>query len=114
MMPLQILIQNLLYDFSQGSIPFDNVDEDYLARPVRWSLASVARFMIIFGPVSSIFDITTYSINWWYFGIKSNADSAQISLAQYVLHPFFQRWNAALTSRESPERIGSCSDRALR
>lgn len=56
MLPLQILIQNLLYDFSQSAIPWDNVDADYLTVPVKWDVRSVARFMIIFGPVSSIFE----------------------------------------------------------
>lgn len=71
----------MLYDFSQSSIPWDNVDEDYLVKPVRWSIWSVARFMIIFGPVSSIFDIVTFSINWAYYGIQT-ADDPLVSMAQ--------------------------------
>lgn len=56
MQPLQILIQNLLYDMSQAAIPWDNVDADYLVRPVSFDIVSVARFMIVFGPLSSIFE----------------------------------------------------------
>lgn len=57
MLPTQILVQNMLYDFSQTAIPWDSVDQDYLEKsPVTWGIASVARFMIIFGPTSSIFE----------------------------------------------------------
>lgn len=82
MLPTQILVQNMLYDFSQTTIPFDNVDSDYIENaPVAWNIYSVARFMIIFGPTSSIFDIVTFSINWWYYGIQT-ADSPLVSMAQ--------------------------------
>jgi Mg2+-importing ATPase len=60
MTPLQVLTNNLLYDFSQAAIPTDNVDEEYLARPRRWDIGNVAKFMIYVGPVSSIFDYATF------------------------------------------------------
>jgi Mg2+-importing ATPase len=62
MLPIQILTQNLLYDFSQLAIPFDRVDEEYLARPRRWIIEDISRFMIWFGPVSSIFDYVTFGL----------------------------------------------------
>jgi len=62
MLPVQILLNNLLYDFSQVSIPTDKVDEDYLERPKRWDIGFIKRFMLIFGPISSLYDITTYLV----------------------------------------------------
>jgi Mg2+-importing ATPase len=68
MLPLQILVQNLLYDISQLSIPFDRMDEDYLRKPRKWDASDIGRFMIWVGPVSSIFDVTTFLLMWYYFG----------------------------------------------
>lgn len=67
MLPIHILIQNLLYDFSQTSIPFDRVDAEYLAKPRRWDATDLKRFMIFIGPISSIFDITTFLLMWYIF-----------------------------------------------
>src|SRR6516165_10306604 len=60
MAPLQVLTNNLLYDFSQTAIPTDNVDPEYLAAPRKWEIGGISRFMIFMGPVSSIFDYATY------------------------------------------------------
>jgi Mg2+-importing ATPase len=60
LLPLQILLLNLIYDISCTSIPWDNVDEEYLKKPKRWDARSVGKFMLWIGPTSSIFDITTY------------------------------------------------------
>ena len=62
MMPIQILMNNFLYDMSQTSIPTDLVDEEYLERPQRWNIHSIQRFMILIGPVSSIFDFVTFGV----------------------------------------------------
>ncbi|MGY3258944.1 magnesium-translocating P-type ATPase [Pseudomonas chlororaphis] len=67
MLPMHLLVQNLLYDISQIAIPFDNVDEEMLARPQRWQPADVGRFMLFFGPISSIFDISTFALMWYVF-----------------------------------------------
>lgn len=67
MLPMQLLVQNLLYDVSQIAIPFDNVDEELLTNPQKWNPADVGRFMMFFGPISSIFDITTYGMMWFVF-----------------------------------------------
>ncbi|MGZ0702798.1 magnesium-translocating P-type ATPase [Pseudomonas piscis] len=67
MLPMHLLVQNLLYDISQIAIPFDNVDDEMLARPQRWQPADVGRFMVFFGPISSIFDITTFALMWYVF-----------------------------------------------
>ena len=60
MTPIQVLTNNLLYDFSQTGIPTDNVDAEYLLRPRRWDIGNVAKFMLFVGPVSSIFDYATF------------------------------------------------------
>src|ERR1700733_3914422 len=60
MAPIQVLTNNLLYDFSQAAIPTDNIDEEYLTKPRQWNIGDIAKFMMILGPVSSIFDYITY------------------------------------------------------
>ncbi len=60
MAPLQVLTNNLLYDFSQTTIPTDNVDAEYLAKPRKWEIGNITRFMLFIGPISSIFDYATY------------------------------------------------------
>lgn len=71
MLPMHLLIQNLLYDVSQIAIPFDNVDEELLREPQRWQPADIGRFMVFFGPISSLFDIMTFLMMWFVFGAKT-------------------------------------------
>ncbi|MFC3108188.1 magnesium-translocating P-type ATPase [Undibacterium arcticum] len=71
MLPLHLLVQNLLYDVSQIAIPFDNVDDEFLQKPQRWNPADIGRFMVYFGPISSIFDITTFALMWYVFGANT-------------------------------------------
>ena len=67
MQPLQILTNNLLYDFSQVPIPTDNVGAQYIAKPRPWNIGEIAKFIIFIGPISSIFDYTTFSVMWFVF-----------------------------------------------
>jgi len=60
MAPIQVLTNNLLYDFSQTAIPTDNVDDDYLQVPRKWDIGNITKFMLFIGPISSIFDYVTY------------------------------------------------------
>jgi Mg2+-importing ATPase len=60
MLPIQVLTNNLLYDFSQTAIPTDNVDADYLAIPRKWDIGNIFKFMVFIGPISSIFDYATF------------------------------------------------------
>ena len=60
MLPPQVLLNNLLYDVSEVGVPFDNVDEDAVERPVRWDIKFIQRFMLVLGPVSSLFDFLTF------------------------------------------------------
>jgi len=67
MLPSQILLNNLLYDTSQLAIPTDTVDEEQLRRPSHWDIAFIRRFMLYFGPFSSLFDFATFAIMLWVF-----------------------------------------------
>jgi len=71
MLPIQLLVQNLLYDVSQVSIPWDDVDQDYLKQPRKWDAGSIARFMVFIGPISSIFDVVTFLLMWHVFGANT-------------------------------------------
>jgi Mg2+-importing ATPase len=68
MMAIHLLIQNLLYDVSQISIPWDRMDEEWLRQPRQWSPRGLTRFMMLLGPVSSLFDLTTFLGLWFVFG----------------------------------------------
>lgn len=71
MLPMHLLVQNLLYDISQIAIPFDHVDDDLLRTPQRWQPADIGRFMLFFGPISSMFDILTFAMMWFVFGAST-------------------------------------------
>jgi Mg2+-importing ATPase len=71
MQPVQILTNNLLYDFSQTGIPTDNVDEELIAKPLKWDVGNIKRFMVVVGPVSSIFDYATFALMWFVFGCSA-------------------------------------------
>ncbi|HUW50266.1 MAG TPA: magnesium-translocating P-type ATPase [Sulfuricella sp.] len=85
MLPLQLLTQNLLYDISQITIPFDNVDEELLKKPQRWQPGDVGRFMMFFGPISSIFDITTFVLMWFVFSANTVAKQALFQSGWFVV-----------------------------
>jgi len=68
MLPIQILLNNLLYDVSQIALPFDHVDPEIVARPLQWDMTLVRRFMLVFGPVSSAFDFLTFFVLLRFFG----------------------------------------------
>lgn len=71
MLAIHLLIQNLLYDISQIGIPFDRMDEEYLEKPKKWQVKDLARFMICIGPISSIFDITTFCLMYYIFAANT-------------------------------------------
>jgi Mg2+-importing ATPase len=73
MLPTQILLNNFLYDISQISIPGDNVDPALLHRPKRWQIGFIRQFMMIIGPISSIYDFLTFGILLWVFHASRNA-----------------------------------------
>jgi P-type Mg2+ transporter len=68
MLPIRILLNNLLYDISEIAIPFDQVDEEAIAVPVKWDVKFIERFMLVFGPISSVFDLITFYVLLYLFG----------------------------------------------
>jgi len=72
MLPLQVLTNNLLYDFSQTAIPTDQVDPEWLAKPRKWEIGSLTRYILYIGPISSIFDYMTYFIMLYVFHSWNN------------------------------------------
>ena len=75
MLPIQLLIQNLCYDLSQLSLPWDRMDDEFLKEPRPWNPEGIARFMIFIGPISSLFDILTFVVMWLVF--QANAPEHQ-------------------------------------
>lgn len=71
MLPVQILVQNLLYDISQTSIPWDRMDAEFLEKPKKWDAGGITKFMLYIGPISSIFDYVTFAV--MYFVFKANS-----------------------------------------
>ncbi|HEU0277814.1 MAG TPA: magnesium-translocating P-type ATPase [Rhodanobacteraceae bacterium] len=84
MLPLQILVLNLLYDISQLSIPFDRMDEEYIRKPRKWDAGDIGRFMFWVGPTSSVFDVTTFILLWFWFGANSPAHQALFQSGWFV------------------------------
>lgn len=72
MLPIQILLNNLLYDISQTAMTTDNVDEEYIQRPKRWDISFIRRFMVALGPVSSLFDYATFFTMLFVFNAWTN------------------------------------------
>ena len=85
MLPIQLLTQNLLYDISQISIPWDNVDKDYLRLPRKWDPSGLARFMVFIGPISSIFDVVTFLVMWNVFHANSIARQSLFQSGWFVV-----------------------------
>lgn len=71
--PIQLLVQSLIYDIGQLSLPMDNVDDDYVRKPRKWSIKSIKNFMIVMGPTSAIFDLIIFATLWFIFGIREAA-----------------------------------------
>ena len=84
MQPVQILINNLLYDFSQTGIPFDDVDREDLAKPPQWKIDNIQRFMTFIGPISSIFDYATFALMWFVFGATTRDNQALFQTGWFV------------------------------
>ncbi len=80
MLPVQVLLNNLLYDISELGLPFDNVDEEAVRRPVRWDLKLIERFMLVLAPVSSIFDFLTFFVLLHFF----HAGAAEFQTGWFV------------------------------
>ena len=71
--PIQLLVQSLLYDIGQLTLPFDNVDNESLKDPKQWDINSLKHFMLFMGPLSSSFDMIVFASIWFIFGIRDAA-----------------------------------------
>ncbi|WP_122645130.1 magnesium-translocating P-type ATPase [Enterococcus mediterraneensis] len=85
MLSIQLLVQNLIYDMAQLTIPWDNVDEEELSRPVRWEISNIFRFTVLIGPISSIFDILTYALMWFVFSANTPAEQALFQTGWFMV-----------------------------
>jgi len=93
MAPIQVLVNNLLYDFSQVGIPTDVVDEEYLQKPRRWNIDSIKKFMLFIGPTSSVFDYTTFFLMLYVFKCRLFSDPATtIAMKTYYESLFHTGW----------------------
>jgi Mg2+-importing ATPase len=111
MLPIHLLVQNLLYDISQISIPWDQMDEEFLQAPKKWDADGVSRFMLFIGPISSIFDFVTFAVMFFVFRANAPAHQTLFQSGWFVegllsqtliIHmirtrkiPFIQSWAAA-------------------
>lgn len=84
MLPIQVLINNLLYDLSQTAIPTDNVDKEWLVKPRKWNLDSIKNFIVVIGPISSIFDYITYGIMWFVFSANTIEKAALFHTGWFI------------------------------
>ncbi len=71
--PIQLLVESLLYDLGQLTLPFDNVDNEYLKKPKQFSVKSLLHFMLFMGPLSSIFDLIVFALMWFTFNLRDVA-----------------------------------------
>ena len=71
--PIQLLVEGLLYDFGQLTLPFDNVDKEYLQKPKRFDVKSLKHFMLFMGPLSSCFDLIVFAAMWFIFSVRDVA-----------------------------------------
>ena len=90
MSPIQVLVNNLLYDVSQVGIPLDNVDEEYLVRPRKWNIQSIRNFMVFVGPISSIFDYATFFLMLYFFGCIAFSTAGTSAVQKAHLESLFQ------------------------
>jgi len=84
MIPIVLLVQNLTYDLSMLTLPWDRVDKEYLTKPRKWEAKSLARFMVVVGPISSLFDISTYALMWFVFSANSPEHAALFQSGWFV------------------------------
>lgn len=84
MAPVQILFNNLMYDFSQTSVATDYVDDEYISQPRKWELGNIARYIFTIGPISSIFDYVTFALMWFVFKCNTPEHASLFQTAWFV------------------------------
>lgn len=84
MAPVQILFNNLMYDFSQTVVATDSVDDEYISKPRKWELGNIARYIFTIGPISSVFDYVTFALMWFVFKCTTPAHASLFQTAWFV------------------------------
>lgn len=84
MAPVQILFNNLMYDFSQTSVATDHVDDEYIAQPRKWEIGNIARYIFTIGPISSVFDYVTFALMWFVFKCTTLEHAGLFQTAWFV------------------------------
>ncbi|CAK9886744.1 MAG: Magnesium-transporting ATPase, P-type 1 [Candidatus Erwinia impunctatus] len=84
MLAIHLLIQNLMYDLSQLSLPWDKMDKEFLRKPRKWDAKNIGRFMLWIGPTSSIFDISTFALMWYVFSANSPEHQALFQSGWFI------------------------------
>lgn len=84
MLPEHVLLNDLLYDFSQTSVPMDDVDQEYLAQPRAWDISGIGHYMLTIGPISSLFDYITFAFLWFVLQANNTAQSTLFQTGWFV------------------------------
>ncbi len=87
--PIQLLVEGLLYDFGQLTLPFDNVDEEFIEKPKKLDIKSLKSFMFFMGPLSSAFDLIVFAYVWFVFGIRDAASFQTIWFTYSIISNLF-------------------------
>ena len=106
MLPIQILLNNFLYDVSQLTLPFDQVDKEAIAQPTRWDMREIRKFMFTFGPISSFFDFCTYALLFFLYqhspaGFQTGWFMESLATQTLVIYMIRTRKTAILQSKPS-------------
>ena len=84
LLPIQMLIQDFIYDFSQIGIPYDNVDDEFLRKPKKWNTKGISKFMQVMGITSSLIDVISFIIFWFILGYNGIEKQAYFQTAWFV------------------------------
>lgn len=84
LLPIQMLLQDFLFQFSQIAIPYDSVDEEYIIKPRKWDTKNLGRFMVVMGMTSSVIDVIAFAIFWFILGYNSVANEAYFQTAWFI------------------------------
>jgi Mg2+-importing ATPase len=113
MLPVQLLLQNLLYDISQISIPWDNVDEEYINKPQQWDASFLSKFILFIGPISSIFDYVTFALMFFVFKANSPQNQSLFQTGWFVEGLLSQTLIIHLIRTRKVPFIQSCATRPV-
>lgn len=113
MLPIQILVLNLLYDFSQTILPWDNVDKEFLKTPHTWKVNNITRFILIIGPLSSIFDYCTFALLYYFYHADSLSTQGFFQTGWFIESLFTQTFIVQLLRTPKIPFIQSIASRPV-